>query len=330
MTKAPVKRKKNPGKRLGICSAVLPEQKQFVGKIESHFLDSGAFTLKVAAQQYAADNPGKTEWDFYDTPDHWDYLDDYAKFVNENLIAIDYYANVDVMPNSEGTPNPKLTYRNQKFLEKEWGLKPVPVVHYKTDLKWLHRYINEGYDIIGLGGLVGSTAGDSCRAWIDRCFDIVCDTPDRLPKVKLHGFGVTVYDLMIRYPWFSVDSTSWTKIGAYGGILVPHKRRGKWVFNEQPYLLKVSMDSPDAKLIGRHFLNLTKAEQDICKEWCSFIGMPMGEFDENRNLVTAGVITHHAERRAANLLFFEMMRKSLPEYPWAFNSKRRKGFGLYK
>lgn len=233
------------------------------------------------------------------------------------------------MPNSEGIPNPKLTYRNQKWLEKEWELRPVPVVHYKTDLKWLQRYVDEGYDLIGLGGLVGSTAGDSCRAWIDRCFDLVCNTRNRLPRVKLHGFGVTVYDLMIRYPWFSVDSTSWTKVGAYGGILVPHKRKGKFVFDEQPYLLKVSSDSPDRKLLGRHFLNLTQAEQAICKEWLEYIGMPLGETGPDGDIIVAGVVNHHAERRAANLLFFEEMRKSLPEYPWPFTSHRRKGFGIF-
>ncbi len=329
MTKAPKKRTKNPGRRLGVSSAVEDHQIEFVGHIESHFLDSGAFTLKVAAQQYAADNPGKSEWDFYNTKEHWEYLSDYGYFVNKNKIAIDYYANVDVMPNSEGIPNPKLTYRNQKWLEKEWDLRPVPVVHYKTDLKWLQRYIDEGYDLIGLGGLVGSTAGDSCRGWIDRCFDLVCDTPNRLPRVRLHGFGVTVYDLMIRYPWFSVDSTSWTKVGAYGGILVPHKRKGKFVFDVQPYLLKVSNDSPDRKLLGRHFLNLTKAEQDICKEWVSHIGMTMGETSPDGGIIVPGVINHHAERRAANLLFYEEMRKSLPEYPWPFKSSRKKGFGIF-
>lgn len=38
MTKPPKKRTKNPGKRLGVSSAVTTDQAQFVGHIESHFL----------------------------------------------------------------------------------------------------------------------------------------------------------------------------------------------------------------------------------------------------------------------------------------------------
>lgn len=324
------KKKKNAGKRLGVSSAVPKELYPFIGIVDSHFLDSGAFTLKTKAMEFAKENPGKSEWDYYDLPEFYEYMDEYAKFILKNKIAIDLFANVDALPNSEGKPNPKLTLRNQRYLEDTHGLSPVPVVHYKTSLKWLQFYIDEGYEIIGLGGLVGSTAQDACRGWIDRCFDLVCDTPDRLPKVKIHGFGVTVYDLLIRYPWYSVDSTSWTKVGAFGGILVPHKRKGKFVFDIQPYLMKVSMDSPDRKMLGRHFLSMTKAEQAIVKEWCEHIGIPLGEFDKDGTIKISGVVTHHAERRAANLHFFEQMRKSLPEYPWPFNSKRRKGFGLFK
>jgi hypothetical protein len=308
-------------------SAVAPENQKWIGKIESHFLDSGAFTLKTRAAQHAKET-GQTYSSFFDSKEHWEYLNNYATFIKENQIAIDLYANVDVMPDFEGKPHPKLTYRNQKYLETEHDLTPVPVVHFGTDLKWLRKYMEEGYEMIGLGGLVGNTAQDNCRQWIDRCFDLVCDGSSRLPKVKVHGFGVTVYDLLIRYPWYSVDSTSWTKVGAFGGILIPHKRRGKFIFDEQPYLMKVSMNSPDRKMLGRHFLSMSKSEQDITKEWLEFIQLPLGKFDKDGEITEVGVITHHAERRAANLHFFEQMCKSLPQYPWAFTSKRRKGFGL--
>lgn len=244
----------------------------------------------------------------------------YVKFVKDYQVGIDLYANVDVIP------NPDLTWRNQQWLEEQ-GLKPIPVVHYKTDLKWLKHYVDKGYELIGLGGLVGSTAQDSCKGWIDRCFDYICSASDRLPRVKLHGFGVTNYELLLRYPWWSVDSTSWTKIAAYGGILVPQKRGGKFVFDVQPYIMKVSLDSPDRKARGKHILTLTKEERRIVKEWLSQINIPLGKM-EGEEVLEHGVMTRHSERKAANLLFFEAMRASLPEWPWPFRSKRPKGFGL--
>lgn len=290
-----------------------------VGCVNSHFLDSGAFTLWTKAAKYAEEKKcGR--WDYYDTTEFWAYMDAYANFVKKYQVAIDLYANVDVIP------NPKLTWRNQAYLEEQHGIEPVPVVHFTTNLKWLQFYMDRGYEVIGLGGLVGSTSQDDCRAWIDRAFDMVCDHSSRLPQVKIHGFGVTTYDLLIRYPWYSVDSTSWTKIGAFGGILVPHKRRGKFIFDEQPYLMKVSGESPDRGKMGRHVLTMSQAEIAIVQEWLDYIKVPMGKMDGAGETVEWGVVTQHTYRRAANLLFFEEMRKALPDYPWPFRSVRSKGF----
>lgn len=292
-----------------------------VGVVKSHFLDSGSFSLWTKAAEFAKSND-LDEWAYYHTDDFYSYMDDYANFVKKYAVGIDHYANVDAIP------NPKLTWRNQKYLESEHGLSPVPVVHYKTDLKWLRRYVESGYDFIALGGLVGSTSQEDCRRWIDDCFDYVCDTPSRLPRVKLHGFGVTTYSLLLRYPWFSVDSTSWTKIGAYGGILIPHRRGGEWVFTEEPYLMKVSLDSPDLAKKGKHYHSMTAREKEIIQAWLDHIGVPLGRMGTNGEVAEFGVTTRHTERRAANLHFFELMRRSLPTYPWPFRSTKIKGFGL--
>jgi hypothetical protein len=305
-----------------------------VGIPESHFLDSGSFTLWTQAEEYAKENKCG-EWEFYETDAFWDYVDKYVAFVNKYKHGIEHYASIDVLPFRGQRKAPKgksshaLTWRNQKALEKR-GLKPVPVVHYKAPMKVLKRYLDKGYDFIGLGGLVGSTMQDSCKAWIDRCFDAICDTPDRMPKAKIHGFGVTSHRLMLAYPWHSVDSTSWTKIGAYGGILVPHKRSGEFVFDKAPYLVSVSYDSPKMKQRGQHITNLNKGEKEIAEEWLKQIDVPLGEWhfdDEGKPVCDAfGVVTRHTERRVANLLFFEELRKHIELKP--FTSTRSSGFGL--
>ena len=289
-------------------------RKQKIGIVESHFLDSGAFTLWTKAAEYHKEHGGD-RWCYYETDEFWEYMDNYAAFIKKYKIAIDLYANVDVIP------NPQLTWRNQKYLEKKHGLNPVPVVHYPTNTKWLKRYMKAGYKIIGLGGLVGSTIKKSCRDWIDECFDIVCDSPDRLPKVKIHGFGVTAYKFLLRYPWWSVDSAAWDKIASYGGICVPHKRKGKFVFNTAPYLMKISMESPGRRT-RKHFLTMPQKERDIIKEWLSFINIPIGSLDEKGEVKEQGAVTFHVYRRIANLIFYDMMVKSLPEYPWSFRKRK--------
>lgn len=294
-----------------------------VGCVKSHFLDSGSFTLWTKAAAYQK-KTGRSQWEFYDSKEFWEYTDAYAEFVKKYKAGIDFYSNVDAIP------NPEITWRNQKYLEKTHSLEPVPVVHFPTNLDWLRHYIGAGYQFIALGGLVGSAATDKARSWIDEAFDIVCDTPDRTPVVKIHGFGVTTYDLLLRYPWWSVDSTTWTKIAAFGGILVPHKRRGKFIFDEQPYLMKVSSEAPDRKARGRHVLTISQAEKAIIQEWLDFIGIPLGKMDRDGNVLEWGVLTRHTERRVANLYYFEKMLASLKPWPWPFISPRPRGFGLFQ
>lgn len=287
-----------------------------IGAVASHFLDSGSFTLWTEAAKYGKEH-NCSKWDYYHTPEFWNYIDSYADFVKEYRIGIDHFANVDVIP------NPVLTYRNQLYLELEHGLKPVPVVHYTTDLRWLHKYIDEGYEFIALGGLVGSMSKPSCVAWIDRAFDIICNTPDSLPRVKIHGFGVTNHAMLWRYPWWSVDSTVWTKMGAYGEIIIPPMRNGEWQYSIPPFKVPVSMDS----VVDGHYLLMSKAEQHIVREWLKFIGMKIGKLGDEGEVLEYGVMTRHTDRRAANLHYFEHMRKAIPEYPWAWKKKKH-GMGF--
>lgn len=307
-----------------------------VGCVKSHFLDSGSFSLWTKAAKFSQET-GRPEAEFYDSEEHWQYLKDYAAFVKKYQIGIDLFANVDAIPSkSKGvlalspTQSAELTWRNQRYLEKEFGITPVPVVHYREDLKWLRKYIDKGYELIALGGLVGSTDQDGCRDWIDRAFEMVCDNPQRLPCVKLHGFGVTSYDLMVSLPWWSVDSTTWTLSGGFGKILVPHRRSGKFVFTEQPYDVQISSESPKTSEAGRHYLTMSTAEQAVVRDWLQHINVPLGKVDAEGKAVENGVITRHTERRAANLLFFEKMQEALPTWPWAWKSTRRKGFGMVR
>lgn len=331
-----------------------------VGVVASHFLDSGAFTQWTLAQQWSKEHDGD-RWGYYETQEHFDYLDSYAEFIKKYIIGIDLYANVDVIPTKgkfmPGGVSPdeeieraeRLSWRNLRYFEKKHGLHPVPVVHYRAkEEKWLRRHIEAGYEIIGLGGLVGSTMKGEAQGWLDRCFNIVCDNPKRLPCAKMHGFGVTNYDLLLRYPWWSVDSTSWTKCGAYGAIAVPHKRNGQFSFKERPYVIKVSKE-PSKRKGGKgapketgfevggesirevddvqHYDKLTDGAQAVVLEWLDLIGIPLGVIEDGE-IKSFGVSTRHTERRAANILFFERMRESLPEYPWPFTAVTHPGFGL--
>jgi hypothetical protein len=160
------------------------------------FLDSGAFS---AWSQ-------KVEID----------IKDYIEYVKENKDYIVSYANLDVIGSAEET------WENQMIME-ESGLKPIPIYHFKEDEKWLRKYLERDYEHIAFGGLVTDERSE-LHQWLSRMFDkYICNTPDRKPQYKVHGFGMTSLKIMLKYPWFSVDSTSWVLTGRFGSVFVPRK-----------------------------------------------------------------------------------------------------------
>lgn len=304
-----------------------------VGCVKEHFFDSGAFALWSKADAYARQT-GKSKWEFYNTPEFWDYLEAYADFVKRYRKGIDLYCNIDVIP------NPELSLRNLRELEKR-GCKPVPVVHYTTDVKWLDFYIREGYEMVGIGGLVGSTRSPACRSWLDDAFHVICDSPDKLPRIKVHGFGVTSRYLYFRYPWWSIDSSGWAKAGGAGIILMPGTTKDKWDFEKSASYVVVSDSRTGKESAGKLQIDLEQEDytgtyegmpaplKSRVKEWLRFIGVPLGKTGKEGNIIKAGVRNDYKFRHQANLMYFKKMSEAVPPYPWPFLKPRRASFGLF-
>jgi hypothetical protein len=208
-------------------------------------------------------------------------------------------------------------------MEEHHGLNPIPVVHFGAELDEMVKHIEAGYKFIGLGGLGQEVTANKYIEWADRMFSkVICNTPNKKPAVQIHGFAMTSFPLLLRYPWWSVDSTSWMLSGAMGSLYVPHRRRGVWTFDSlirtnKPYTISFSKESPDTKLRLKHFDTSREKEQRIIKDWLEYIGVPFGKM-KGDDIVEYGVSNRYKERHHANLLYFEMLRNALPEWPWAF------------
>lgn len=123
----------------------------------------------------------------------------YARWLRENMQQIGAYANLDVIGDS------RATRRNQEVLEAE-GLTPVPAFHYGSDPEEFDRLV-ERYERIAVGGLVPMLKRPKVLVpFLDDLFERGLK---RRPGLKIHGFGVTTWSLMLRYPWDSVDSSAW-------------------------------------------------------------------------------------------------------------------------
>lgn len=156
------------------------------------FLDSGAFSAFTLGK----------EVNIYE----------YCDYIQRNQDIIEVASVLD------GIGDAQKTYENQMLMESR-GVKPLPCFHYNEDERYLEWYISR-YEYITLGGMV-PISNNQLFHWLDRIWEkYLCD-PSGRPRLKVHGFGLTSVPLMERYPWYSVDSSSWVQIGAHGNIFMP-------------------------------------------------------------------------------------------------------------
>ena len=288
------------------------------------FTDCGAPSLyNKFARKHKKGGMGSTiedrKWDdfsFFESDDFYSYRDSYIEFLNTNKQFIDVYSNLDVINNGEKT------YENQKMLEEQ-GLKPLPVFHFGSDLKFLERYIDEGYEYIAMGGVQPNPINLILPA-LDAVWNKYLRNPDGTYKIKVHGFGITHSKLMRRYPWYSVDSSSWKKLAIYGKCV--------FLINGQQCVINFLDEASDARRTQReNYYNLSPKIKEIIDE--KIKDFPLGESElipvdkvDKRpigctgpftkdgvsyyaKIIKKGLINDYGVRTLANRLFYEDLKK---------------------
>ena len=288
------------------------------------FLDSGAFS--AFTQKVVID------------------IQEYIAFIKEYKDIFSVYANLDVIGDAAGT------LKNQRIMEKA-GLKPLPCFHYGDDEKYLKTYMEEP-DYIAFGGMVPIANADLAK-WLDHLFSKFICGKDGIPTHKIHGFGLTSVPLVLRYPWFSVDSTSWVMTSRMGSVYVPRIRDGKYIYDENIWKVCVSSQSPTTSDVGAHITTLPSGQRKVITEYFDHLGFKLGKSKfkvehEDHELVDGekwngkakngrrsvevieerGLSNDYHLRDELNVRFFMDFEKSIQPWPWAFRRKGITGFGL--
>lgn len=279
---------RNPGK----LDMITPNEFRF-------FLDSGAYSA----------------WSKNSAID----LDEYCAFIKANIEKIEAYACLDVIPGAPGRSATaaeretaaEATWRNFLYMQRE-GLQPLPVFHYGEPWRFLDRMLAHGCDYVGIGGLV-SVPSKERRAWLDDLFLRICDA-DGFPKVKTHGFGMTALVLMFRYPWHSVDSTTWIKITANGAVYLPQLVDGEFVFDQTPSVIVVSANNPKANQDQKHGDSLPPAHRAILDRWLAYCGKTYEECKDN-----------YFHRAVVNVTFFREVSRAKMGRPFKPYTVRQQG-----
>lgn len=289
------------------------------------FLDSGAFSAWTQ----------KVEID----------INEYIAFIKEHESIIGIYANLDVIGLGGKQPNvltAKKTLENQKIMEAA-GLMPMPCFHFGEPMKYLEYYV-KNYEYLALG--VAGNMGTSLIPWMDECFSkYICDEKG-FPKIKVHGFAVTSLKLMLRYPWYSVDSTSWVVTGRMGDVYIPRYVNGKWIYDENSWKIAVSNRSPNLKDADQHIETVSPRNKKILLDYIHSKGYELGKSswrkesqtyelkegekwsekkpaDKNakrevETIIIPGISNRYQLRDELNIIYYVDLEKSIQPWPWAF------------
>jgi hypothetical protein len=261
-------------------------------------LDSGAHSL---FNLHARDT---NDFSYYESDEFWQYVDNYAVFVKKYKEFIDLYVNVDVIK------NPELSWKVQCYLEEAHGLTPLPVVHHGSDLKWLKRYLDK-YEYIGLGGVASGAGRPDFYNFADGAFEMMCGE-DGLPKWKVHGFAMTSLATLMRYPFYSVDSTAWVKAARVGILYIPRQTKGQYDFTTMALQITVSEKSPLKTQHQKHYNTLSQAERTYIDTYLATLGVTFEE-----------VTSQYRPRDYVNVMYFHGVLATLPEWPWEFRRKKQ-------
>lgn len=153
----------------------------------------------------------------------------YISFCLQNIHKVDNIVNLDVIPASPFVKPTKIQAEEsvKKGLENYYTLikngipedKLIHVFHQGEDFKGLKFLIDNDFKYIGISPANDKNTKQKIN-WLDECMEYLIK--NNKPVIKFHGFGVTAFQILLKYPWYSVDSAAWTlRGGAYGLIDLP-------------------------------------------------------------------------------------------------------------
>lgn len=270
-------------------------------------------------------------------------LDEYSGFILANPGQFDVVVNLDVIPGKWGqVPSQAeidrsagLGWENYYELKRRIepsGAIPIHVYHQGEDIKWLKKIIEE-CEYFGVSPGNDRTTQQKIK-WLDEIMPYLTDDKGWAIR-KFHGFGVTSEDLMLRYPWYSVDSTSWVLTGRFGACFIP--------LNGETHKVNFSGDSPTKTQEGKHFDTYSKIHREAIARYLFSIGILSPRMLRDNYCKTCGknvdpksevaccaepnINVAYVMRDEVNVQYFLDFEKNYRPLPWKSTSAPS-GFGL--
>jgi len=179
-------------------------------------------------------------------------IEEYIEFIKLKKCKI--YAGLDVIGDAEKTK------KNILYMKKNGLNEVLPTFHYGEDFKYFEYYLKE-FDYIALGGLVKHKSERiKIKKWFNLCFSYL----KKFKNKKIHGFGVTNWEYLCSYPFYSVDSTSWQNPHRYGQHFNFEKGKLKRIDFKK---ISINKFFNKEEQLRRSVENFLKAEGFLTKLW---------------------------------------------------------------
>ena len=207
-------------------------------------------------------------------------IDQYVLFLLQHQNLFDYCINLDVIMNA------KASYTNWQYL-RSFGLNVLPVYHIGTDEIWLKKYLKQT-DYIALGAVANLSSTQRMQS-LTRIWNSYLTNSEGFPIVNVHGLGVTAVSLMLRYPWFSVDSITPIIAAAYGRIFLPRytRKNNQDTFSYfNGFFCSVSDQSKQKVGTMTSFLGLPKLIQEKYMDYIEKKGYVLGNLYHQKKRAT--------------------------------------------
>ena len=162
-----------------------------IPKYDMFLLDSGAFTFMSKVN-------GDVDWD--------DYIKKYAAFIN--AYNVKYFFELDI----DSVVGIKEVERPRTKLEQLTNKKCIPVWHKSRGKDYWLKMVKE-YDYVAIGGIVTREIKQTEYPFFNWFLQEA-----RKENCKVHGLGFTNLVGLTKYPFYSVDSTSWLSGNRFGAV----------------------------------------------------------------------------------------------------------------
>ena len=159
---------------------------------ERHMLDSGAFSF------IKGNNSENIDWD--------EYIGQYVKCIKETNQKYFFELDVDFTVGIERVEE----FRDR--IEQAVGRATIPVWHKSRGKEYWLRLVEE-YDYVSIAGFASKHIKRREHKYLTWFLETA-----RKNNCKVHGLGFTGFAAMHKYPFYSVDSTSWLSCAKFGGV----------------------------------------------------------------------------------------------------------------